>query len=124
MHGFLHRAIVAAEHDHACAMHNSQQWVFFDRSLIDVASALQEITGDPILATVQSYQYHPLVFLAPPWPEIFMQDTERRHDMNTALAEFKRLQQVYHLLGYTVSLLPKVGVAERADFVLNTLVDH
>jgi len=124
MHGFLSRTIKVAEHDHAGAMHNSQQWVFFDRSVIDAASALQELTGDPVLATVQSYQYHPLVFLAPPWPEIFMRDTERRHDMNTALAEFNRLQQVYLLLGYTVSFLPKVGVAERADFVLNTLADH
>ncbi|MDP8607856.1 hypothetical protein QZR53_26220 [Serratia marcescens] len=30
-------------------------------------------------------------------------------------------QRTYPALGYAVSLLPKVGVAQRADFVLDTL---
>jgi predicted ATPase len=38
-----------------------------------------------------------------------------------ALAEYSRLLETYPLLGYKVLILPKVGVSERADFILNTL---
>jgi len=124
MAAFLRRAIDVALDDHANAPHDSPQWVFFDRGLIDAAAALQKLKGGPVLTALgQSHRYHPRVFLAPPWPEIHVQDTERRHGMDVALAEFDHLQNVYPALGYTISLLPKVGVAERADFVLETLAD-
>lgn len=119
---FLRRAIDLAVDDHATAPRDNSQWVFFDRSLIDAAAALQELTDEPVLNTLcQKHRYHPRVFLAPPWPEIYVQDEERRHGMGAALEEFERLQRIYPALGYAVSLLPKVGVAQRADFVLNTL---
>ena len=38
-----------------------------------------------------------------------------------ALAEYSRLLQIYPSLGYEVSILPKIGVEERADLVLRTL---
>ncbi|MGB3425866.1 MAG: AAA family ATPase [Castellaniella sp.] len=123
MMAFLRRALEMARHDHAHAPRDSRQWVFFDRSLIDIAAALQALSGDPVLPQVQSCRYHPRVFLAPPWPEIYRQDTERRHDLEAALTEFERLQHAYPSLGYTVSLLPKVSVAERADFVLSALAE-
>jgi predicted ATPase len=61
------------------------------------------------------------VFLAPPWPEIYETDRERRHGLDLALAEYSRLLETYPSLGYEVLILPKVGVSERADFILNTL---
>lgn len=122
MAAFLRRAIDVARDDHANAPRGSSQWVFFDRGLIDAAAALQALTGEPVLDKLrQQYRYHPHVFLAPPWPEIYGQDAERRHDMAAALLEFERLRGIYPALGYAVSLLPKVGVAQRADFVLDTL---
>lgn len=125
MAAFLRRAIDVALDDHANAPHGRSQWVFFDRGLIDAATALQALTGEPVLDKLgQQYRYHPRVFLAPPWPDIYVQDVERRHDMVAALHEFERLQRTYPTLGYAVSLLPKVGVAQRADFVLDTLAGH
>lgn len=122
MAAFLRRVIDAALADYAHAPRNKAQWVFFDRSLVDAAAALQELTGDNALNRLgRDYRYHWRVFLAPPWPEIYVHDPERRHDMSTALAEFERLRRVYPAWGYTVSLLPKAGVVERADFVLKTL---
>jgi predicted ATPase len=44
-----------------------------------------------------------------------------RHGLDRALAEYSRLLQIYPSFGYEVSILPKVGVEERADFVLRTL---
>ena len=37
------------------------------------------------------------------------------------MAEYSRLLEVYPSLGYDLSIVPKVGVEERADFVLSTL---
>ena len=97
-------------------------WVFFDRSWIDAASALEHLTGEQILAHFAPvHRYHRGVFLAPPWPEIYESDPERRHGLDVALAEYSRLLETYPSLGYEVLILPKVGVSERADFILNTL---
>ncbi|MDL2400536.1 AAA family ATPase [Rhizobium mayense] len=96
--------------------------VFFDRGLIDAAAALQHLTGEATLAALrQFHRYNKHVFLTPPWPEIYVADRERRHDLSAAVAEYDRLRMVYPSLGYQVHILPKVHVEERADFVLSTL---
>ena len=97
-------------------------WVFFDRGLIDAASMMQAITGEPTLEPLNArHAYHQQVFLAPPWPEIYGEDAERRHELSAAMAEYERLARQLPGLGYTVRLLPKTTVAERADFVLEML---
>ncbi|MCW2477315.1 AAA family ATPase [Candidatus Symbiopectobacterium sp. NZEC151] len=122
MEAFLRRAVTLSMDDHAQVRSDGRSWVFFDRGLIDAAAALQAITGEPVLTTLASrYRYHSRVFLVPPWPEIYVQNGDRRHSMDAAVAEFERLQEVYPTLGYAVSLLPKASVNARADFVLRTL---
>jgi predicted ATPase len=69
----------------------------------------------------QAHRYHRPVFLAPPWTEMYVTDSERRHGLDAAVAEYHRLLDAYPSLGYEVVILPKVGVQERADFVLKTL---
>jgi predicted ATPase len=59
--------------------------------------------------------------LAPPWPEIYGTDPERRHSFDVAVAEYPRLIAAYSALGYELIVLPKVAVAERRTFVLSTL---
>jgi predicted ATPase len=99
-------------------------WVFFDRGLVDAAAGLQHITGEEVLASLgQSHRYHRRVFLAPPWREIYATDPERRHGLDAALVEYSRLLEAYPLLGYEVFVLPRVGVNERADLVLSTLME-
>lgn len=96
--------------------------VFFDRGLIDAASALESLTGEAVLASLsQSHRYNRHVFLTPPWPEIYAGDRERRHDFSAAIAEYERLSAAYPALGYEVHVLPKTGVEERANFVLSIL---
>ncbi len=118
---FCRRSIVLATADLTRAARFSG-YVFFDRSLIDAASGLEHATGAPVLAALAlEARYHRRVFLAPPWPEIHVTDPERRHGLDAAIAEYARLIEVYPSLGYDVVILPKVSVAERADFVLDTL---
>ena len=97
-------------------------WVFFDRSLIDAAAALEHLTGEPALTSFgQAHRYHHRVFLAPPWPEIYVTDSERRHGLDEATTEYHRLLDVYPSLGYAVPILPKVSAPKRADFVRHNL---
>jgi predicted ATPase len=97
-------------------------WVFFDRSWIDAASALEHLTGEQILMRLaQTHRYHRRVFLAPPWPEIYVTDAERHHGFDVAAREYSRLVEAYSTIGYEVQVLPKVGVSLRADLVLSTL---
>lgn len=119
---FLRRTLALALDDHAHAPRVPGQWVFFDRGILDAAAALESITGEPVLTEVSRlHRYHPYVFMAPPWPEIYVQDTDRRHDMKAAQMEFERLQNTYPLVGYEIALLPKTSVANRADYVLKAL---
>jgi len=120
---FARRAIEMALADRAAA-DTASGWVFFDRGLLDAASALQHMTGENILATLgRIHRYHHRIFLAPPWPEIFVTDAERRHSLDHALVEYRRLLDLYPSLGYEVTILPKASVAERADFILRALTE-
>jgi predicted ATPase len=124
MAAFAHRAITTALADRSSAPASSG-WIFFDRSLIDAATALQHLTREPVLEEFgQTHRYHRRVFLTPPWPELYMIDRERRHSPAVAVSEYYRLLKAYPSLGYEVSILPRVGVVERADFVLRTLEEQ
>jgi len=96
--------------------------VFFDRGLIDAAVALEHFTGEAVLTNLAArYRYASSVFLAPPWPELFAADAERRHDFASAVAEYDRLAAAYPALGYEVITLPKLSIAERLTFVLERI---
>jgi hypothetical protein len=92
--------------------------------LIDAAAALEHLTGEPVVKSLGLvHRYNKSVFLAPPWPEIYVKDKERRHGLAEAVAEYDRLTKVYPLLGYDIHMLPKVSVAERADWTLASLTN-
>lgn len=115
---FARRAIAIALSDRA-AMQGSPGFVFFDHGLVDAAVALEASGGEPVLAPLAGeHRYNRKVFLTSPWPEIYAGDPERRHDLAAAHAEYERLEKAYPALGYEIVLLPKVPVAERADFLL------
>lgn len=100
----------------------SDQPVFFDRGLIDAAVALQFAGGDPYFQTLgHSKHYAQSVFLAPPWPEIFHQDDERKHDFSAAEEEYYRIKDALEELEYDICLLPKISIEQRVEFVLRSL---
>lgn len=118
---FARRAVELALGDRE-RMRAEAGWVFFDRGLIDAASALDLGAGGNALGTLGAvHRYHPTVFMTPPWEEIFASDAERRHGFEEAVAEYERLCAAYPQLGYRIIELPRVGVDERAAFVLETL---
>lgn len=117
MNGFLHRAIEIALADRAQAL-AEPALTFFDRGLVDAALGLEALTGDPALRDLcRDHRYAPIVFLAPPWPEIYATDADRRHDFTVANEEYGRLVEGYRALGYRLIELPRISPAARADFV-------
>lgn len=101
---------------------NPSRWVFIDRGLIDAACGLSRIRGEPIAGYLSSHlTYCRKVFLTPPWPEIYVTDTERQHLLSQAVQEYEALLRVYPSIGYEVVILLKVGVEARADLLLHHL---
>ena len=123
MAAFLRRAIATSLTDRVLAS-TLEGWVFFDRGLVDAAAGLQDLTGEAVVASLgQTHRFYRRVFLAPPWPEIYLTDPERRHGFESAVAEYSRLLEIYAVLGYEVMILPKIEVPQRADFVLRALAE-
>lgn len=97
---------------------------FFDRGLIDAAVALSWAAGGPtVRETVGDHRFHPQVFFALPWQEIYRGDDARRHGFADAVAECNRLRVAYAQLGYDVIDLPKSSVGARMAFLLRRLAD-
>lgn len=96
----------------------------FDRGLIDAVCALERMSApvpEDIAEGFAAVRYAPTVFLAPPWPEIFATDAERKHGLDAARTEYDHLATRLPELGYGVVLLPKLAVEERVDFVMGRL---
>ncbi|KJS27009.1 MAG: ATPase [Hyphomonadaceae bacterium BRH_c29] len=122
MDAFLRRTLSLAMADHDAAR-RLEGPVFFDRGVVDALVALQHLKGEAPDALAGRYRYAGTIFLAPPWPEIFVTDAARRHELIEAEAEYDRLLTACPVLGYRTVLLPKVPVEARADFLLSTLRD-
>lgn len=117
---FALRAMDMARADLAAAPR--ERLTFFDRGLIDAAVAYAAATGTDVrmhLGRERSYSRQ--VYLAPPWPDIFVSDADRKHGMAEAVTEHDRLAEALPALGYDVRILPKAPVAARVAFVLTDL---
>ncbi len=98
--------------------------VFFDRGIPDTLGYAR-LVGLPEQGFVEKacrdYRYASLVFLAPPWEEIYETDNERRQDFDEAQKTFVHIQEVYRECGYELSELPKLTTRERAQFILDQI---
>jgi predicted ATPase len=113
---FSRHAIAMSVADHEAA----RGLTFFDRGVVDAAVALQATAGESATALVAGYRYDYL-FLAPPWPDIYENDADRRHSLDKALSDYDRVASAYRAAGYDAVMLPQDTVVARADFVLETL---
>ena len=98
--------------------------MFSDRGIPDVLCYAQLIgLSDPgfILDACRQYRYGPVVFLAPPWKEIYETDSERKQDFAEAERTFHQMVEVYRQCDYGISELPRVTPAARAKFILKQL---
>ena len=113
---FARRALAMSISDHASA----NGLTFFDRGVVDAAVAIVAAGSarpDTILGSVR----YDRLFLAPPWPEIYVNDEDRRHSLEQALRDFSRVERSYKDAGYDPIMLPWDTVTARASFVLRHL---
>lgn len=108
---------------HAIAMQETGP-VFFDRGVPDVIGYLG-LTGLPVPAHIEKaaevFRYNRKVFILPPWPEIFRQDTERKQDLDEARRTYEAMVSTYSGLGYNLVTVPCAPVSERVAFVLTEI---
>lgn len=95
--------------------------VFFDRGIPECLAWMQ-LSGMDLQAhhraATAEYRYAPTVFVAEPWPEIYVQDAERQASFERAVRSYEPTVAAYVEAGYATCILPKVSVEERVAFVL------
>ena len=96
----------------------------FDRGFPDIVGFLRlaELTvPHDIDRACRELRYDGPVFRAPPWQAIYRPDEERIQDWQDALASDAAVTAAWRHYGYDLVDLPRVGVAQRAGYVLETL---
>ncbi|SMH44785.1 AAA family ATPase [Azospirillum agricola] len=95
--------------------------VFFDRGVPDTVGYLR-LHGLPVPPhlerAVDLFRYEKRVFIAPPWPEIYERDAERRQSPEEAERTHRSMVETYGDCGYELVELPRRPVPERVTFVL------
>lgn len=97
--------------------------VFFDRAIPECLAWLRRRNGrlKPDEAAATRYRYAGTVFLAEPWPEIYVQDDARRASFERAARSYESTVAAYTEAGYATCVIPKAPVHERVASVLRQL---
>lgn len=108
---------LAAREDMALfeALAGERDRIFFDRGVPDSLTAEAPAW---MWAGARRLRYNRLVFVPPPWPEIYVQDAERRQTFEDCLAVHDAILASLERLDYRPVELPYATASERADFVL------
>jgi predicted ATPase len=103
------------------AVRETYEPVFFDRGIAELPGYFRLMglaVPEAASAATRDYRSNELVFLAPPWREIYRQDALRRQDFAEAARTFEFIRDAYIAAGYRPVELPKDTVARRIAFML------
>ncbi len=95
----------------------------FDRGIPDVLAYMDffdQSYGREFISTCENHRYD-MIFIAPPWKEIYISDNERLETFEEAQSIHDALMHTYTRFGYDPILIPKKTVPERVSFVLETI---
>jgi predicted ATPase len=96
--------------------------VFFDRGIPDVLGYLRLMhipAPEHMRNAATVFPYNHVVFVAPPWREIFRQDQERKQDFDEAIRTYEALVSVYKALRYELVEIPCLPQDDRVSFILS-----
>ncbi|MGA6363633.1 AAA family ATPase [Proteus penneri] len=103
---------------------NHKRLYFYDRGLPDIAGYLL-LCGLAIPKhlnkAINLFRYSTNVFIAPPWAEIYTQDQERKQTKKEAEETYLAMIAVYKRYNYNLIELPKIGITDRANFIINKI---
>ncbi len=101
--------------------------IFFDRGIPDVNAYLkyskQEIPQE-FEEITRAHPYDRIVFIMPPWDEIFTNDAERYESFNQAQLIHNKLVNYYKELDYYLIFVPFGPVNKRVDYMIDSLKKH
>ena len=105
------------------AQSEKQDLVFIDRGIPDILAYLNYLEKPyPIsFDTACKEHRYTTLFILPPWPEIYTQDTERYEDFEQAKAIQNYIIKTYTHLGYSLIEVPKNNPEKRIQFILDSL---
>jgi predicted ATPase len=98
----------------------AEQVSIFDRGVVDALGMLKQSGGmseGEITSNLCQYPYNQLVFLFPPWEEIYQTDEERDQTFAESVAVFTSVKSWYVRCGYELVEVPHGRVAQRVEFV-------
>jgi len=93
---------------------------FFDRGLVDSLGMLYScgsLSDDEIDVNLSRYPYNKVVFVFPPWQEIYRTDTERDQSWEESVAVFDSVSSWYTRCEYRMQLVPIGTPQERVTFI-------
>lgn len=97
---------------------------FFDRGIIDTLGYAQLIDiplTDEMIDAANKYRYNHKVFVFPFWKEIYVNDMERKQDLDEAERTFWALKKEYERFGYKTIAVPFLTPQKRAEWILEHL---
>ena len=103
-------------------MQDESKPVYFDRGIPDLLGYCQLINCDipaELVAAVDAYRYNPMVYVAPPWKEIYKQDELRQQGWQEAVATYENICAGYLKANYTLVELPMMSVQDRVQYLIN-----
>ncbi len=98
--------------------------MFFDRGVLDalyMLDAENALTQDEIAEYVQKFPYNSVVFLLPPWKEIYATDSERDQTFEESVEVFEGMKRWYSQWGYETLEVPLCNINERISFILQRI---
>lgn len=122
--GYAVEMFQTALNDYTLTAENDM-YTFFDRGLPDVIGYLKLCklpVPEYLWLTAKQNRYHNEIFITPPWPEIYVNDKERKQSFEEAIATHAAMTEVYATLGYTLVEIPQLPVEERVGFLVNYLL--
>lgn len=108
-----YRAAIAFDHS-----------VFFDRGVLDalyMLDAERALTVSEIAQYVHQFPYNKVVFLLPPWEQIYGTDSERDQSFEESIAVFEGMKKWYSQWNYEILEVPRTNINERVSFILQSL---
>lgn len=97
--------------------------VFFDRGMPDVL-AYMDYFKQPYkedFSRLCDQNCYDMVFIMPPWEEIYISDNERLETFAEAQQLHKNMMNTYKKFGYAPISVPKVSIDARISFILRQL---
>lgn len=97
--------------------------VFFDRGIPDVLAYMDCFgqTYGPAFENAAVDHRYDHIFIMPPWKDIHTTDDERFETFEEGVRVYECLADAYTRLGYTIEIVPKMGIEERAAYILDSI---